>query len=157
MSSWLKSPLFSVQEWLFQFDVDGLLYSSFKPSVFSVLIEANRENTNCLKALSCYDTFKCCKCFNCSTIRVMTSCKYTVSFLQLFKSSSKVEVWLFGRWYGNENGVLGCLCDSALLMPFYRAQMLCALNICLFILHPLHPWEQLPFWNITVLSAAMLY
>lgn len=55
----------------------------------------------------------------------------------------------------NYNGVLGCLCDSALLMSFYRAQMLCALNVCLFVSHLLHPWDQLPCWNITVLSAAM--
>ena len=56
----------------------------------------------------------------------------------------------------NYNGVHGCLCDSGLLMSFYRAQMLCALKVCLFVSHFLHPWDQLPCWNITVLSVAML-
>lgn len=70
-------------------------------------IEAGGENTNCLKASP-----ECHKYFNYSMFRIMTSRTHTVSFLQLVKSSSKIEVCLFGRWYKDE--MLLCLCDSAL-------------------------------------------
>lgn len=91
-------------------------------------------------------------------ISVMTSCKQTFSFFQLLKSSSKVKVWLFGRWYENQLKWSAWLSVwLSLVKAFYRAQMLCALNICLCVLHLLHPWDQLPFWNNHFISShAML-
>ena len=58
--------------------------------------EVDRQNTSCFKALSLP---VCHKCLDWS---VMTSCRRRVSFFQLVKSSSKVEVRLFGRWHENE-------------------------------------------------------
>lgn len=87
-------PPLSIDKRSFQFNMDGLLYSSVKPSVFSVFIW---ENTNCLKALRSPDRPKC---LTCPMIRVVTACKHPVPFFHVVKSSGKV--WHFGRWYENE-------------------------------------------------------